>query len=314
MIPLSFYTDCQRIAERSHQHETMSLVQNSEICVADVIIKKQYITVDGRLVYGSDEESSIAVQAHTTSLRIWVTKQDFQEGPIPFDECLQELGDAMGIPGPNRHLALLILNNDNQTKIERRLEQANYGRPVDTSTFTAAHAAAARAARPRVLDLTPRARNRPALVTVASASAQARGVGNTSARTNTMRSGHTNGYVRPRQEPLLSGSVVGYPNSYEAVRAPHNRGDRALRPRAPAYPSRGTLSAHQSADSNFDISSMDLAPIRATLRRGLQEEDVIAAASLLGQSSTTVETAATKAELAIGMAGEKFVSAPEHRC
>lgn len=274
----------------------------SQVAVADVIIQGTYVIANGRRIYGGDEEVTIAMQKRGSSLQIWVATAEMQSGPIPYHDVSGALADALAIPSSNNSLVMPILVGTDAVKIEKRLEQAGYGRRVTLDGSTASTAAGPAA---RVFNVTSRSQTSAARPQLNNASG--RGSLLRSSRMPPVWNPDTNGHQNYRQL-LMNGTSQGASNGFASLRAPRGRRDGHMRTRIAACAQNESSSAYQSTGNGVDTSRLNLVSMRSTLERAFADDASPAAFFQSTHTATDGETLATKSELAIGGAGEKFVS------
>lgn len=75
----------------------------------------------------------------------------------------------------------------------------------------------------------------------------------------------------------------------------------------------GGTSAHYGSGRDIDTSQVDIAQIHRTLEKAFAEEAASGMSRRQSEGPTDGESTATQSELAIGSAGETYVSLPFHQ-
>ena len=288
------------------REEALNTMLQSQVSVSDVIIKRSYVTVKGRRVYGSDQTSPVALQTHSSSLQIWLNAANYGRDRMPTAKFSEALCGALGIPLRNRTLVELIFEDDDRVRIEQDLEEGGYGRPFVPQTPAIAAPPVNSRSHARVYNLNTNGRNAAGL-TRGNASYGAFSNGSTAPRTSRPYV-QTNGYSSHRQPPMNGSSGPLY--GVASIRAQSGRRNGPGRARAPSCSRDDGSSAYQGTGSNINTSRLNLGKMRSTLQRAFAEEEATGFAALIDQAAMSNETAATKSELAIGCAGEQYVSQP----
>lgn len=280
-----------RLVNESRRQQTFARLSALEIYSVDTIVIRRFVKINGRPIYGRDLDGKVILKAEDSPPTIFYSRSRTRAGDVPLGGVLKEFAEAFYIPGHHKDLANDILTTKGEAAayLENELELAGCGRSADVGGEEPA-------AKPstgfKVLDAS-KPQKKPLLNTSTSKV--------TKIGYNT-RSGNGAGQATPECHSNLNGHAYSEDYHFTPSSLPDssNGYSRGARTKPIASGRTGGASAYHAPGNHVD-TRMDLSSMHAQLNEAM---------TLQNEQSTgySPQSSATEVELAIGRAGEHFVS------
>ena len=282
-----------------------------QVCSADAVVIRRYVKISGKPVYGRDVEGRIILKADDSTPTVYYSRRRADPGNVPFFEISDQFPEVFSIQKRHQNLAMIILMTDATTYIESELERVGCGRPKDGS---GANAVLKTPTGSKVLDLS-RAQKKSALNTSTEKSVKTGSsvrFGNAASQSTPECYSSANGNAysgAPRLEgyPSAPMSLTELPNGHSRLFSSARPGGSRTKPTASGRS--GGNSAYDGTGNMVDTRRLDLSSMRNQLDEAIALQNEQGGSYPSQQAYASEGTSATEAELAIGRAGEVFVSA-----